>query len=41
MLIFSDLPAETLTDTALWAGGIFLFEDQKKLNYSLEYKYVL
>jgi hypothetical protein len=38
MLFVSDLSAETLTDTALWAGGVFLFEDQKKLDYSLEYQ---
>jgi hypothetical protein len=38
MLLFSDLPAETLTDTALWAGGIVLFEDQKQLDYSVEYQ---
>jgi hypothetical protein len=38
MLLFSDLPAETLTDTALWAGGVVLFEDQKQLDYSVEYQ---
>jgi len=36
--LVSDLSAETLTDTALWAGGIALFEDQKRLDFSVEYQ---
>lgn len=38
IVLFGDLSAETLTDTALWAGGIVLFEDQMKLDYSVEYQ---
>lgn len=38
ILFVSDLSAETLTDTALWAGGIVLFEDQKRLDFSVEYQ---
>ncbi len=32
------LAAETTKDSALWAGGLFLFDRENGLNYSLEYQ---
>jgi len=32
------LKADTETDSALWTGGLFLFEREKGLNYSAEYQ---
>jgi len=34
----SSLAAETETDSALWAGGLFLIERDKGLDYSVEYQ---
>jgi hypothetical protein len=34
----SPLSAETTTDSALWGGGLFLFEREKGLDYSVEYQ---
>jgi hypothetical protein len=40
LLLFtsSSLAAQTTTDSALWAGGLFLFEREKGLDYSVEYQ---
>jgi hypothetical protein len=38
LLLSSALAAETETDSALWAGGLFLFERDKGLDYSAEYQ---
>jgi hypothetical protein len=32
------LAGETTTDSALWTGGLFLFENEKWLDYSVEYQ---
>jgi hypothetical protein len=38
LFLSSALAAETTTDSALWAGGLFLFEREKGLDYSVEYQ---
>ena len=38
LLLSNSLFAETETDSALWAGGLFLFEKEKGLDYSEEYQ---
>jgi hypothetical protein len=38
LLLSNSLVAETETDSALWAGGLFLFERDKGLDYSVEYQ---
>jgi len=39
LIIFtSPLHAETLTDSALWTGGLFYLDKEKGLNYSAEYQ---
>jgi len=38
LVLSSTLAAQTITDSALWAGGLFLFERDKGLDYSVEYQ---
>jgi len=38
LFLSNALFAETETDSALWAGGLFLFERDQGLNYSVEYQ---
>lgn len=38
LLLSNSLAAETETDSALWAGGLFLTERDKGLDYSVEYQ---
>jgi hypothetical protein len=38
LLLSSTVSAETTTDSALWGGGLFLFERDKGLDYSVEYQ---
>jgi hypothetical protein len=39
LLLFCDaLSAETTTDSALWMGGLALFENDRGLDYSMEYQ---
>jgi len=39
LIIFTNsLSAETLTDSALWTGGLFLIDKEKRQNYSAEYQ---
>jgi hypothetical protein len=38
LLLSHGLAAETETDSALWAGGLFLTEKDRGLNYSVEYQ---
>jgi hypothetical protein len=38
LLLSGSLAAETETDSALWSGGLFLFERAKGLDYSVEYQ---
>jgi hypothetical protein len=38
LLLSSSLAAETETDSALWSGGLFLFERDMGLDYSMEYQ---
>jgi hypothetical protein len=37
-LLSNSLAAQAETDSALWAGGLFLFERDKGLDYSVEYQ---
>jgi len=38
LLLSGSLAAETETDSALWSGGLLLFERDKGLDYSVEYQ---
>ena len=38
LLLCTELPAQTVTDSALWAGGLSLIERDKGLDYSVEYQ---
>jgi hypothetical protein len=38
VLLHTDVSAETITDSALWTGGLFLWEREKNLHYSAEYQ---
>lgn len=38
LLFCHALSAETTTDSALWMGGLVLFDNEKRLDYSLEYQ---
>jgi hypothetical protein len=38
VILHTNAFAETITDSALWTGGLFLWEREKNLHYSAEYQ---